>query len=308
MSESDDNIEVPFDLFWNRRYKNVELEARVHTRIDALLVKYDCFTKDDLFYPPPVASGVKSYKGARNFNKGVRYTHHVHPSENPILKKPRTPLKEIQGLLNKITKASFVDFVQKMIRCCAYRECAKDVINEIIKKCFIHGSYSELYHGLLREMYERYREDTTLAIEKFVNDFLNTLSTDLASLEFLPNPNHDYEGYCLYVKSKAMIRNKLMNILVLLRGYSEVLDASSIKEQLFRTFSDKLETVIRFNEKTHYDFIDMLSQLIVVMDKEKAITAKNGEDLIFIYNDLKSAFPGLPIKIHFCWEEILRSK
>jgi hypothetical protein len=40
MSESDDNIEVPFDLFWNRRYKSVELEARVHTRIDALLVKY----------------------------------------------------------------------------------------------------------------------------------------------------------------------------------------------------------------------------------------------------------------------------
>lgn len=242
------------------------------------------------------SNGKGQYRGPVNYNNEP--PPHL---QNAV----KTPIKEIHGLLNKITANSYRDLVQKVIRCCAYNECAHGVICAIIRKCYSSGSYAYLYHKLLHEMRTRYGDEVQSAISHFLTTFIDSLYTDLDRLKFYPNPIHDYEAYCDFIKRKTTILSKLTTALKINREFEQL---NETLDNLYQVIFDKLDGIIDMasQDVELFDYLDILTILISVMKKEKAIPPTKEEVLHQKYSDIREAFGDtLPKKIEFCWQEIL---
>lgn len=334
MDDASDIIEVDTASFWERKQQlSLSLDGideKVKTKLTTILTSYDCFTKEVVFFPPPAGSsqthhyhrdrGNEGGGNVRHYNKdrhgGNRYYHgggrhrggnfNANYSNEPpphLLQAVKTPMKEVHGLLNKITANSYRDLVQKVIRCCAYQECAPGVIEAIIKKCYSAGSYAYLYHKLLREMCARYGKEVQAAITEFLTTFIDSLQTDLDRLKYQPNPIHDYEGYCEFIKRKTSILSKLTTALKINREFEQL---NETLDNLYQVIFDKLDDVICSCDLGLFDYLDMLTVLISVIKKEKAIPHTKEDVLHQKYIDIRNTFADkLPKKIEFCWQEIL---
>lgn len=317
-------IDVPCADFWARK-DTVSLESidqKIRNKIETMLQSFDCFTKDIMFFAPASNNhhgngGHQQSHHHRFHNRhreqrshgGGAFRRGAHLSDRDNVRPARltnlqsNPLKEVCGLLNKITATTYHVLVQKVIRCCAYKGCAQEVIEVILKKCYIHGTYSYLYHNLLHEMYHRYQGEVKEATNRFVQGFLCELKSELVDLQYQPSAIANYEAYCLYMKRKTSLLDKLKNIIVINRKYHGL---PTLNEEIFNIVYSNLQNVIRSRDPELFDFLDILSTLFSIMKKEKVIPHKMIDDLVFIYNDIRDAYPvELPKKIQFCWEKII---
>jgi len=305
MDDSDvDIIEVTYDDFWNAQ-NNIDLEnidPKVKAKFHLLLTSYDCFTKDIQFYAPP--SSHHEYKGKRhsNYNKhnSRRYISQGHSVyHNSTIQKH--PLKDIQALLNKITVSSYEVIAQKLVRICAQKDDVSDVVELVIQKCYKHGTYANLYHKLLCDMYNRYAYQVNQATSAFVKTFAADLAAELKLLEFEPNPIECYDDYCAYIKQKTVLMKKLECVLTINKSYGDVRLNDTIVDVVFSV----LNHAIGMKDPILLNFIDLISQIISILKHEKVIDGHKLTSLNYIYSSIRDTFISLPKKLQFSWENIL---
>lgn len=330
-----DIIEIALDEFMSRKYNVVEdaVDPKIASKLLSILSLYDCFTKEVLFFAPASSlnqhhghgkcgghgghGGHSYYKGGNNRNRNHGYGANIasnrgtsmrynSTNDTPSIppKFTKTPMKEVHGLLNKITANSYRDLVQKVIRCCAYKECSDDVIEAIIRKCYTSGSYAYLYHNLLREMCCRYDEQVRASITNFLCTFVEYLPHDLDKLRNQPNPIHNYEGYCDFIKRKTALLQKLQTALRLNNEFGQHYEGL---DNLYAAVFHKIDMVVSDGDVSMFDYLDILSIIVSIMKKENAIPPLKLAELSQKYTDIKGAFSVLPKKIEFCWEEIIIS-
>lgn len=315
-----DIIEVSAEDFMGckERVSAESVELKIRNKIEQLLSAHDCFTKDIQFFAPPshhrnasAGGGHGGYRHGHANGRGGRRGYHHRNVVEETCNVPRTlcsskkPTSEVSGLLNKVTASTYHVLVQKIIRFCAYKECSQDVIGIILHKCYIHGSYSYLYHNILHEMYHRYPKEVKEATEHFTANFMTDLPVELESLQFQPHPVKEYEAFCVYTKRKKILLDKLFNVIIINRKYK---GEASLTNRIYGIIFDHLEHVIRSKDATLFDFLDLLSTIIAILKKEKCLPPGKSDELFFVYKDIKAAYDDLPKKIQFSWEKLANNK
>jgi hypothetical protein len=296
----DDIIQIEYDDFFQvkQTFQSESFDEKTRSKLVALLETYDCFTKDIIFYAPPSSKHEHRQYGCKKSYMHKRSHYNAYD-------KPKNPVKEMQGLLNKITASSYHTLLQKIIRCCAYKSCSKDIIEIILNKSFMHGSYSNLYYDILHALYERYEDQVQTVTNNFIVEFISGLTNELEQLKFQPNPNKNYEGYCSFIKRKTRLVAKFETVLIITKEYGV---AEWITQMCDIIFAQIIQTLESLNEKPDLvDYFDILSSMILVMKSEKVIDENHKNDIINIQSNISNHISCVPKKIQFCWENIAKS-
>lgn len=280
-----------------------EIDDKIKTKMQSLLQNYDCFTKDILFYAPPNKHEyARSGGGKKSFSRKYVNNPHGH-GYHVVQEKVRTPAKEMHGILNKITASTYANLLQRIIRVCAYKSCSKEAIDAIMLKCYIHGSYSYLYHNILYELHQRYSEQVKEATISFIDRFLEELPKELENLHVQPNSSQCYEGYCMYMKRKTLLLSKMENVIIINKRYGNVRASDKLCSIIF----NEMQLVADRYDLQLMDYFDIISCIVLILKNEKLIDKENMKTLIQKYNEIRRIFnTNLPKKTQFCWETIVR--
>ena len=286
------DISCPCDLsldeFLAARDKcTAESDQALADKIKCMVAKYSCFDADAATFASRHAC-FKTFVPKRS--------PHMQPMPRP--NHVKSSERELQGILNKLTHSNYAALSPKLLRLCM-KETVTKIVLCILQKCYIHGSFSPLYHKLLKEFYAKYRSECHAAITESLNQLTDTLSEELHTLKNEP-PTKEYDAYCIHIKKKDMLLAKIGQFIIIDQEYNH----SQQTYQLYNIIESELHETVLSGDPCLYGYIDFLTLLYGKFYKFMRIPKSDSKKTL---NLLHFNFPTLPKKIQFLWEDILQN-